>query len=87
MSWTTRDNFYLLVLGSNDGVNFSMIKKVHQYAMIEDESKPRQDYYLSRMLRSVKYIVICILSRDLPNTRIGNVYISDRQKRAMIGIR
>ncbi len=87
ISWTTRDNFYLLVLGSNDGVNFSMIKKVHQYAMIEDESKPRQDYYLSRMLRSVKYIVICILSRDLPNTRIGNVYISDRQKRAMIGIR
>lgn len=87
MSWTTRDNFYLLVLGSNDGINFSMIKKIHQYTMVEDEPKQRQDYYLSRMLRSVKYIVICILSRDLPNTRIGGVYISDKPQRAVAGIR
>ncbi len=84
--WTNKDNFYIFVFASNDGVKYNILKQIHQKSDTSQEYY-KQDYYMSRALRGAKYCMLWILSRQWTNTHIANCYTEFRQVRATNGIR
>lgn len=71
LQYTTSDDFYLVLMGSNDGTTYNVLKYYHHPKA--GECVPKQDVYLSRTLRSCKYLTLWVLSRDMSSTRIGAV--------------
>ena len=86
MSWKTRDDFYLVIFVSQNGVDYSILKQYHQISE-KDNVQSKQDIYLSRALRSCKYIMVWICSRNITNTRIANIIMEFQQVRTKEGIR
>ena len=83
---TSSDDFWLFVFGSFDGVYYNILKAVHQ-TPDTDLDLLKQDYYLSRTLRSHKYIFLCIFAKHLHPTRIGYVLFSDKYQRNLADIK
>lgn len=85
MSWTNNDEFYISILASNNGVDYTLLKKVMQTK--SDMEAYKQDYYLSRALRSCKYVVCWIDSKQWNDANIVNGIIEFKQVRNIKGIR
>ncbi|MDO5760745.1 MAG: hypothetical protein Q4Q06_06950, partial [Bacteroidota bacterium] len=88
IAWSNYKDFFIVVMGSEDGVNYSILKAIHQKA-VSNKTKEikKQDYYLSRTLKTTKYITIWMLARELSNTKIANVLFMDKIQRGVAGIR
>lgn len=84
--WTNENDFYIFLFASNDGVNYNILKQVHQPKTSTQEYY-KQDYYLSRALRGAKYCMLWVLSRSWADTHIANSYMEFRQVRNTQGIR
>lgn len=87
IKWNNKNDFYIVIMGSNDGVNYSIIKSIHQKTDNSNNLIEKQDYYLSRTLKSAKYISIWLLGSNLYDTKISNVLFMDTQRKNVAGIR
>lgn len=85
MSWRDKDDFYLVLFGSKDGVNYNVVKKCIKKA--NDKGKEHQDVYLELVLSAVKYCFLVICSRNFYDTRIANVTFQFKQTANYGGIR
>lgn len=84
LQYDTSNEFYLFFLYSMDGVKYNVLKYRHF-----EKSTPTvycQDLYLSRALQSAKYVSFWFLSKDMYDTRIGDVTWSFREVRNYDGI-
>ena len=85
MSWRDEDEFYLVLFGSRDGVNYNIVKKCIKQS--NDNGKEHQDIYLDLVQSSAKYFFLCICSRKFFDERIAYVMFQFKQTRNMGGIR
>ena len=85
MSWRDKDDFYLVLFGSKDGVNYNIVKKCIKKT--NDKGKEHQDVYLDLVLSTVKYCFLCICSRNFYDTRIANTTFQFKQTANFGGIR